>query len=95
MIYPTEIEEVLHPSQDFKCPGVRSGRPGDVAVWIKLEEPLPRMRDPSILRKNSRSHLQVHEIRQRISHDASGKIQKFKMKELAIKNLGRNSRKAG
>jgi fatty-acyl-CoA synthase len=95
MIYPTEIEEVLfaHPkistAQVFGIPG-RSGE--EVAVWIKLEEEATATSEGILQYCRERlpaSHLPAYiKFVKEFPMTPLGKIQKFKMKEMAIRELG-------
>lgn len=95
MIYPTEIEEALfaHPkisnAQVFGVPGRASE---EVAAWIKLEEGT-RATDEEILQycreKLPGSHVPRYiKFVEEFPMTPLGKIQKFKMKELAVKEWG-------
>jgi fatty-acyl-CoA synthase len=95
IIYPTEIEEVLftHPKisnvQAFGVPG-KAGE--EVAVWIKLEEGTSAT-DEEILQycrgKLPEFHLPRYiKFVKEFPMTPLGKIQKFKMKEMAVKEFG-------
>lgn len=92
-IYPTEIEEVLfsHPKisnvQIFGLPNKRLGE--EVAAWIKLEEGIS-VTEEEILQycrgKLPDSHLPRYiKFVKDFPMTPLGKVQKFKMKEIAIK----------
>jgi fatty-acyl-CoA synthase len=95
-IYPTEIEEVL-----FTLPGVSNaqvfGVPDkalgeEIAAWIKLEEGASVTKE-EILKyskeKLPESHLPRYiKFVKEFPMTALGKIQKFKMREMAIKEYG-------
>jgi fatty-acyl-CoA synthase len=95
-IYPTEVEEVLftHPKisnvQVFGVPGKTSGE--DVATWIKLEEGTAATAE-EILQycrgKLPDAHLPryVKFVRE-FPMTPLGKIQKFRMREIAVKEYG-------
>jgi fatty-acyl-CoA synthase len=94
MIYPTEIEEVLftHPKisnvQVFGVPG-KAGE--DVAVWIKLEDGTSAT-DEEILQycreKLPGPHLPRYiKFVREFPMTPLGKIQKFKMREMAVKEF--------
>jgi len=96
VIYPTEIEEVLftHPKvsnvQIFGVPDKMLGE--EVAAWIRLEEGASVTADEII--QYCRGKLPNSHLPRYIKFVSSfpmtplGKIQKFKMKEIAIKEYG-------
>ncbi|MEK6654520.1 MAG: AMP-binding protein, partial [Thermodesulfobacteriota bacterium] len=95
-IYPTEIEEILfsHPKisnvQIFGVPSKISGE--DVAVWIKLEEEAS-VTEEEILHycrgklPGSRLPRYIKFVNE-FPMTPLGKVQKFKMREIAIKEYG-------
>jgi fatty-acyl-CoA synthase len=95
-IFPTEIEEVLfsHPKilnvQVFGVPDKHFGE--EVAAWIKLEEG-PEVSENDILRY-CKEKLSVSQIPRYIKFVKEfpmtplGKVQKFKMREIAMKEYG-------
>jgi len=95
-IYPTEIEEVLfrHPKisnvQIFGVPGGTSGE--EVAAWIKLEEGAPATEDEIL--EYCRAKLPASSLPRYIKFVREfpmtllGKAQKFRMREIAIKEYG-------
>ncbi len=95
-IFPAEIEEILfsHPkisnAQIFGVPGKSSGE--DVAAWIKLEEGASATEE-EILRY-CRERLPESRLPRYIKFVTEfpmtplGKVQKFKMREIAIKEYG-------
>jgi fatty-acyl-CoA synthase len=95
-IFPTEIEEVLfnHPkilnAQVFGVPDKHFGE--EVAAWIKLEEG-PEVSENDILRY-CKEKLSVSQIPRYIKFVKEfpmtplGKVQKFKMREIAMKEYG-------
>lgn len=96
VIYPTEIEEVLfaHPkisnAQIFGVPDKISGE--EVAAWIKLEEGAT-MKEEEIL-KYCKAKLPTSQVPHYLKFVSEfpmtplGKVQKFKMREMAIKEYG-------
>jgi fatty-acyl-CoA synthase len=95
-IYPTEIEEILfrHPKisnvQVFGVPNRTSGE--EVAAWIKLEEGVSATEDEII--EYCRAKLPAASLPRYIKFVREfpttllGKIQKFRMREIAIKEYG-------
>ncbi len=95
-IYPTEIEEILfsHPKisnvQIFGVPSKTAGE--DVAAWIKLEEGVSATEE-EILQycreklPDSRLPRYIKFVRE-FPMTLLGKIQKFRMREIAIKEYG-------
>jgi fatty-acyl-CoA synthase len=95
-IYPTEIEEILflHPKisnvQIFGVPGKTSGE--EVAAWIKLEEGVSATEDEIL--EYCRAKLPAlgvpHYIKfvREFPMTPLGKVQKFRMREIAIKEYG-------
>jgi len=95
-IYPTEIEEILfgHPKvANVQCFGVPSRERGeDVAVWIKLEEGQPAGEE-EILRycreRLPETHLPRYiDFVTEFPMTPLGKVQKFRMREIAVKKYG-------
>ncbi len=95
-IYPTEIEEVLftHPEilnvQVFGVPDKKAGE--EIAAWIKLEEGMT-ITEAEIIRycrgKIPDSHLPRYiKFVKEFPMTPLGKIQKFKMREIAIEEYG-------
>jgi len=95
-IYPTEIEEVLfgHPkilnAQVFGVPDKRSGE--EVAAWIKVEEGAPLTEEEIVKYCRERlpgSHLPKYvKLVREFPMTPLGKVQKFKMRELTMKEFG-------
>ena len=96
IIYPTEVEEVLfsHPkilnAQVFGVPDNTMGE--EVAAWIKLEEGATVMEE-EIMRycegKLPDSHLPRYiKFVQEFPMTPLGKVQKFKMREITIEEIG-------
>lgn len=95
-IYPTEIEEVLfsHPKilnvQVFGVPDKKVGE--EIAAWIKLEEGMIVTEDEIIQYCQGKlpdSHLPRYiKFVKEFPMTPLGKIQKFKMREIAIKEYG-------
>jgi len=96
IIYPTEVEEVLfsHPkilnAQVFGVPDNTMGE--EVAAWIKLEEGANVMEE-EIIRycegKLPDSHLPRYiKFVQEFPMTPLGKVQKFKMREITIEEIG-------
>jgi len=95
-IYPTEIEEVLfsHPKilnvQVFGLPDKKVGE--EIAVWIKLEEGMTITEDEIIQYCRGKIpdfHLPRYiKFVKEFPMTPLGKIQKFKMKEIAIEEYG-------
>ncbi len=95
-IYPTEIEEILfsHPKisnvQIFGVPGEASGE--EVAAWIKLEEGASATEDEIL--EYCRAKLPASSLPRYIKFVSEfpmtllGKVQKFRMREIAIKEYG-------
>jgi fatty-acyl-CoA synthase len=91
MIYPTEIEEILfsHPkilnAQVFGVPNKKIGE--EVAAWIKLEEEATATEDDIIQyckRRLPDSHIPRYvKFVKEFPMTPSGKVQKFKMREVA------------
>ncbi|MDO9349802.1 MAG: AMP-binding protein, partial [Deltaproteobacteria bacterium] len=95
-IYPTEIEEVLfsHPGvsnvQIFGVPDKELGE--EIAAWIKLEEGAS-VTEGEILKYSKEklpdSHLPRYiKFVKEFPMTPLGKIQKFKMREVAVKEYG-------
>jgi fatty-acyl-CoA synthase len=95
-IYPTEIEEILfrHPKisnvQIFGVPGGTAGE--EVAAWIKLEEEAVATEDEIL--DYCRAKLPASSLPRYIKFVREfpmtllGKVQKFRMREIAIKEYG-------
>ncbi|MBM4314099.1 MAG: AMP-binding protein [Deltaproteobacteria bacterium] len=95
-IYPTEIEEILfrHPKisnvQIFGVPGGTAGE--EVAAWIKLEEAAVATEDEIL--DYCRAKLPASSLPRYIKFVREfpmtllGKVQKFRMREIAIKEYG-------
>jgi fatty-acyl-CoA synthase len=95
-IYPTDVEEVLfsHPkivnAQVFGVPDRECGE--EVAVWIKLEEGAALTQEEIIGHCRGRipdSHLPRYiKFVNEFPTTPLGKVQKFRMREIAVKELG-------
>jgi fatty-acyl-CoA synthase len=95
-IYPREIEEFLytHPKiSDAQVIGVPSKKFGEeVAVWIKLKE--GQSATPEEIQEFCRQQIAHYKVPRYIKFidefpmTVTGKIQKFKMKEISTKELG-------
>jgi fatty-acyl-CoA synthase len=95
-IYPAEIEEILfsHPkisnAQVFGVPGGPSGE--DIAAWIKPEEGAVITEDEVL--RYCREKLPVSRLPRYIKFvqvfptTPLGKVQKFRMREIAVKEYG-------
>jgi len=96
VIYPTEIEEVLltHPKvaniQVFGVPDKKLGE--EIAAWIQLNEGITATEEEIIrfcIDKLPSSHLPRYvKFVKEFPMTPLGKVQKFRMRELAIKEYG-------
>ena len=95
-IYPAEIEEVLfcHPKisnvQVFGVPSRTSGE--DIAAWIKLEEGSSATEEEMLLYCSAKlpASCQPRYVKfvREFPMTPVGKVQKFRMREMAIKEYG-------
>jgi len=101
-IYPREIEELLHTHpkiSDAQVIGVPSEKYGEeVMAWIQLRENATATEEE--IREFCRDKISYYKIPKYIKFTeefpmtVTGKIQKFKMKEIAVKELGLEKVKA-
>jgi len=98
-VYPREVEEVLHSHPDisqaqvFGVPDAQLGE--EVAVWIQLKK--DRRLDGEELRswlKERVAHFKVPKYVRVVDEfpmTVTGKLQKFRMREMAVEKLQQNS----
>jgi fatty-acyl-CoA synthase len=95
-VYPREIEEFLygHPKvADVQVIGVPDAKYGEeVMAWVRLKE--GTVADPEEIREYCRGRIATYKIPRYVTFvdgfpmTVTGKIQKFKMREQAIAELG-------
>ena len=98
-IYPREIEEFLYTCtgvSDVQVIGVPDGKYGEqVAAWVKLEP--NAMLTPEDIRKFCEGKIAAYKIPKHVKivdsfpMTVTGKIQKFKMREITTKELGQEA----